>query len=172
VANFKFLQTKESERVKIYIVIGLALVLVTLGYFRFAHKKPKRSPNAAPSSATTPVTQFKFSQPEKANLKNTQRRESVVRESTRAVIRDIFAPLKSLPRASRLSTKGASSNRGSSLQLKGVIVGGKNPIAIINDKLVRTGERIGDYTVVRVEKKEVFLRSSYKNIRLKLQENE
>ena len=29
--NFTFLQTKESERVKIYLVIGLALVLVTFG---------------------------------------------------------------------------------------------------------------------------------------------
>ena len=150
----------------------MSLVLVTLAYFRFVHKKPERSRSVAPSTATAPATQFELLQPEKENLKNTQGRESVVRESTGAVIRDIFAPLKSLPRANRLAKKGASSNRGGSLQLKGVIIGGKNPIAIINDKLVRTGERIGDYTLVRVEKKEVFLRSANRNIRLTLENNE
>ncbi|MBT8405842.1 MAG: hypothetical protein KJP05_00165, partial [Deltaproteobacteria bacterium] len=113
-ANFTFLQTKESERIKIYIVIGLSLVLVTLAYFRFVHKKPERSRSVAPSTATAPATQFELLQPEKENLKNTQGRESVVRESTGAVIRDIFAPLKSLPRANRLAKKGASSNRGGS----------------------------------------------------------
>jgi hypothetical protein len=172
VANFTFLPTKDNERIKIYIVIGLSLVLVALAYFRFVHKKPKRSRNVDTATATEPATQFELLQPEKAKLKNTQQRESIVREPKDAVIRDIFAPLKSLPRASRLAKKGASSNRGGSLQLKGVIIGGKNPIAIINDKLVRNGERIGDYTVVRVEKKQVFLRSANRNIRLTLENNE
>ena len=171
-ANFTFLQTKENEQIKIYIVIGLSLVLVTLAYFRFVHKKPKRSHSVAPSTATAPGTQFELLQSEKENLQNTQPRESFARESTVTGIRDIFTPLKSLPRASRLAKKGASSNRGGSLQLKGVIIGGKNPIAIINDKLVRNGERIGDYTVVRVEKKQVFLRSATRNIRLTLENNE
>ena len=30
---------KKIESIKIYIVIGLALVLVIVGYFRFVHKK-------------------------------------------------------------------------------------------------------------------------------------
>ena len=172
VANFTFLQTKDSERIKIYIVIGLSVVLVTMAYFRFFHKKPKPSRSVAPATVTAPETQFELLQPEEVSLKNTQPRDSVVRESKRAVIRDIFAPLKSLPRASRLAKKGASSNRGGSLRLKGVIIGGKHPIAIINDKLVRKGERIGDYTVVRVEKKQVYLRSANRNIRLTLENNE
>ena len=171
-ANFNFLQTKDSERIKLYIVIGLALVLVTLAYFRFVHKKPKSSPSATPATTTAPATHLEFLQPGNVNLKDTRRREPFEGESKSTVIRDIFAPVKTLPRESRLAKAGTSSNLSGSLQLKGVIIGGKNPIAIINNKLVRKGERIGDYTVVRVEKKEVFLRSANSNIRLTLENNE
>jgi hypothetical protein len=50
----------------------------------------------------------------------------------------------------------------------GVIVGGGDPIAIINGQFVRTGERIGKYKVVRIGEKEVFLRSGNKMAELKL----
>lgn len=168
--SIEFLQTKEGQRIKIYLVVGLALVLVSLAYFRFFHKKPK--PGKATAVATAPAAQFEVPQPEIVNRKNTIRREAVVREAGRVVIRDIFAPLRSLPRASRLPAKRESSDRVSSLQLRGVIIGGNNSIAIINDKLVRKGERVGDYKVVRIRKKEVLLKSANESLRLKLENNE
>ena len=45
------------------------------------------------------------------------------------------------------------------LELKGTILGGKNPMAIINDKFVRTGEKIGGYKVVRITPNTVYLRA-------------
>ena len=168
--SIEFLQTEEGQRIKIYLVIGLALVLVSLAYFRFFHKKPK--PSGATAAATAPAVQFEIPQPEIVNRKDTARREAVVREAGRVVVRDIFAPLRALPRASRLPSERKSSERVSSLQLRGVIFGGKSAIAIINDKLVRKGERVGNYKVVRIREKEVLLRSANESIRLKLENNE
>ena len=59
-----------------------------------------------------------------------------------------------------------------SLKLKGVIVGDKHSIAIINDKFVRTGERINGYRVVRIGEKEVLLRSGNKTVKLRLASND
>ena len=59
-----------------------------------------------------------------------------------------------------------------SLKLKGVIVGGKHSIAIINDKFVRTGERINGYRVLQIAEKEVLLKSGNKTIKLRLANND
>jgi type II secretory pathway component PulC len=59
-----------------------------------------------------------------------------------------------------------------SLKLKGVIVGDKHSIAIINDKFVRTGERINGYRVVRIAEKEVLLKSGNKTVKLRLANND
>jgi hypothetical protein len=58
------------------------------------------------------------------------------------------------------------------LKLRGVIVGGNNSIAIINDKFVRIGEQIDGYKVVRIAAKEVLLKSGNKTIRLRLASND
>ena len=46
-----------------------------------------------------------------------------------------------------------------SLELKGTIIGGKEPMAVINDKFVRMGEKIGEYQIVKIYPNEVVLRS-------------
>ena len=61
----------------------------------------------------------------------------------RAFIRDIFAPLISVPGAVLHPIAQGSSKQLSSFKLRGVIVGGGGAIAMINDQLVRTGEWIG-----------------------------
>jgi hypothetical protein len=45
------------------------------------------------------------------------------------------------------------------LELKGTIIGGKAPMAVINDKFVRMGEKIGEYKIVKIDPNEVVLRS-------------
>jgi type II secretory pathway component PulC len=59
-----------------------------------------------------------------------------------------------------------------SLKLKGVIVGANHSLAIINDKFVRTGERINGYRVIRIGEKEVLLRSGNKTVKLRLASND
>ncbi len=54
------------------------------------------------------------------------------------------------------------------MTLKGTIVGGKRPIAIINDRFVRMGDRIGDYQVVEIDKDIVKLSSGNNEIVLEV----
>jgi type II secretory pathway component PulC len=105
--------------------------------------------------------------------RKTEVERASIRELRRLFVRDIFAPVKSLPKAKRPTKRGQPAQRQvKSLKLKGVIVGGKHSIAIINDKFVRTGDRINGYRVVRIAEKEVLLKSGNKTVRLRLASND
>ena len=166
-------QSKSTGRIKIYLVVGLALVLAALVY-RYLHARTARNRSISPPPATATVSET----PELTDLyperqQKTQVERSSIRELRRLFVRDIFAPGKSLPRAKRPTKKGQPAQRQvKSLKLKGVIVGGKHSIAIINDKFVRTGERIDGYRVVRIAEKEVLLKSGNKTIKLRLASND
>ena len=55
-----------------------------------------------------------------------------------------------------------------SLTLKGTITGGENSIAVINDKFVYIGDRIGDYEVITIGNDEVVLTSETHSMVLKV----
>jgi len=162
-------QRKPTDRIKIYLMVGLGLVLAALAY-RYVKTKAARTGNLAPTPATATFADIPdLSLLNRESLQTTRLTKANVRESRRDSVRDVFAPLRSLPRGKsgpkkRRSTQG----RTTSLKLKGVIVGGNNSIAIINDKFVRIGERIDGYKVVRIEEKQVFLRSGNKTLKLEL----
>ncbi len=165
------LQGETGNRIKIYLVVGLALVLAALLY-RHTQKKPVRSKSLPPATVVSAVPELPSLDVE--GLPNAQLAKSVDKKSRRVFVRDIFAPLVSLPKAKRQpkKPKPQPSQRVTSLKLRGVIVGGRNPTAIINDKFVRLGERIDGYTVLRIEKKEVVLKSGNRTINLKLASDE
>jgi hypothetical protein len=82
-----------------------------------------------------------------------------VADSASTHIRDIFAPVQ-LPTDSEALIRAEQTPGPSGvLKLKGTIISGKIPMAIINDKFVRMGERIGEYQIVRINPNEVLLRS-------------
>ncbi len=60
----------------------------------------------------------------------------------------------------------------SSMELKGTIVGGGKPLAIINDQFVGTGDWIGEYQVIRIGKKTVLLDSGHHQIALEMVKDE
>jgi len=88
-----------------------------------------------------------------------------------SVVKDIFAePVRPEP-----PQPASEENQGEEelkppppMTLKGTIVGGKRPIAIINDRFVRMGDRIGDYQVVEIDKDRVTLRSGIYEIVLEV----
>ena len=166
-------QSKSAGRIKIYLIVGLALVLAALVY-RYLHARAARNRSISPPPATATVSEM----PQLPDLyperqKKTQGKQSDIRELRRLFVRDIFAPAKSLPKARRPTMKGQPAQRQvKSLKLKGVIVGGKHSIAIINDKFVRTGERINGYRVVRIAEKEVLLKLGNRTIKLRLASND
>lgn len=166
-----FRQSKSTGRIKIYLIVGLALVLAALIY-RYLHARTARNRSISPSTATvSEMPELPDLYPERQQ--KTQVERSNIRELRRLFVRDIFAPVKSLPKAQRPTKKGQPAQRQvKSLKLKGVIVGAKHSIAIINDKFVRTGERINGYRVVRIAEKEVLLKSGNKTVRLRLASND
>lgn len=165
-----FMQKNPGERVRIYLVVGLALILVALAYFRFFHKKPGRKQGPVPAVASTAYSDAP--EIDIGQIQTTGRVKSTIQEPRRAFIRDIFAPLISVPGAVLHPIEQRSSKQLSSFKLRGVIVGGGGAIAMINDQLLRTGEWIGEYQVVRIEKKAVLLASDNERIELKLVQNE
>jgi len=48
-------------------------------------------------------------------------------------------------------------------------VGGERALAIIDDQFVRVGDRIGDYSVVTIRKKDVLLMSESSKLHLEIQ---
>lgn len=179
------MQGKKGEQIKVYIIIGLALVAAIVGYFRFIHKKPTR--DADRTSSTVPIARSDVPQVEIKDTRNARWREPPVNEPLPVVLRDIFvplkspkkvksrptAPLKSPKKVQRRRTEQKPSKPLPSLKLSATIVGGERPIAIINDQFVRIGDWIGEYKVVRIGKKEVLLDSGKRKIELEMvKENE
>jgi hypothetical protein len=158
------------ESIKIYIVIGLALVLVIVGYFRLVRKKP------ANDTVESPYVTASVQSDVNSVLRNSPRsdswRTSPAAEPLRPIVRDIFAPLKSLKKAETGTTEQQPSRPGRSLKLRGTIVGGESPIAIINDRFVRAGDSIGEYKVVRIGKTEVLLDAGNREMALEMGKDE
>ena len=163
---------KKSEQIKRYIVIGLALVLVISLYFRFIHAKVKNSADPVPSAL--PLAPLNIPLIKWKNQQNAQSPESHDHNYLQDFVRDIFSPLKP-PVTTKNQTKKQEPPQekpAPTFKLKGTIVGGKNPIAIIDNQFVRTGDSIGEYRVARIGKKEVLLDSGDKKITLEILKNE
>jgi hypothetical protein len=162
---------KKNEKIKIYVVTVLTLVLAALGYFRFLHKESTVVANIKPGTelpAGPDVPQVKIRDP----APDVRPYPTPEKETGRAFIRDIFAPLKPLLKKARRPTEQKSSKPAPALKLKGTIVGGGDSIAIINDQFIRKGDQIGEFSVVKIGKKEVLLRSANDQVVLKLMDNE
>ena len=165
-----FIKGKSSDRIKIYLVVGLGLVLAALVY---RHLKAKPSPNASLSPADIPAMLAEVPELpllDTGSLPETQPAKPKVKEPRRSSVRDIFAPTRPWKKTVRKATRKprTRSQKHPPFKLKGVIMGGGNSVAIINGKLLRLGERIDGYQLVRIEEKEVFLRSGNRTVKLKL----
>ncbi len=167
------------EQIKIYVVIVLALVAAVVGYFRFIHKKT--TPDIVKTASITALSgdetsDGKIKIPERKRDKQV---ELHMEDPLRTDIRDIFTPLHLTKKVKR-KTKRPSPKKAPPpmpikvesppepkkpppptimLELNGTIVGGNNPVAIINNQFLRTGEWIGGYQVVKIDKYKVLLSS-------------
>lgn len=160
---------KKSNRIKIYITIGLALVLVVNGYFRLIHAKTKRSGRSStpqPSLASINIPKIL------TKLQQVKPSESDRFDVRQYAVRDIFAePVRPVPPAQPAPKEDQMEEIPEPpppMTLKGTIVGGKRPIAIINDRFLRMGDRIGDYQIVEIDKDKVKLSSGNNDIVLEV----
>lgn len=161
---------RKTERPKIYLAVGLAIVLIVVVGFRLVHKKKTHA--AAPARSEGGLARLDVPQIQLPDLQRAQWSEPAVNGSGGVIERDIFRPFKARPQKARKGKIRRRAKRPSkppaSLKLKGTIVGGERPIAVINDKFVHTGERIGRYKVVKIEKDGVLLHSGNKRFVLEV----
>ncbi len=172
---------KKSERIKLYLVIGLVVIFVISGYFRFMHKKIKSVSDQAVTAK--PLARVDVHQPEINRPGKNKGLASPEKGSLRTDIRDIFTP-QALPQwADNPSGRRGIRRTGQPLakkstkpplvlELSGMIVGGRKPVAIINDQFLRKGERIGDYRVIWISKNAVMLDSGKERIELEIGNHE
>ena len=157
---------KKPERVKICLIIALSIVLLVVVYFRFFHKKTTHA--AVPVQYKASIAPMAVPQVE---LPSSQKDEGPKREGraqARALPRDIFEPAKAPPQRETEPRPQEPARPTMALTLKGTITGGENPIAVINDKFVYTGDRIGDYEVLTIGNDEVVLTSETHSMVLKV----
>ena len=141
----------KSEKIKFWIVIVLALVMVIVAYFRFWHKKGSVAPDrfAAQPLRTQPAAT--------ATTIDRQPDDPVPDRppgvALPSVERDIFRPFKmpSAPagRPRKIGPAKSPPAPVPNFKLGGTIVSGKESIAIINDRFLRTGDTIEAFTFGR-----------------------
>ena len=158
---------KKVERIKIYFIIGLSIVLVVIVYIRFFHKKATHA--AVPSRDQASLARLAVPQVQLPNLQEGKRSEMARHESRRSIPRDIFEPIKAPPPKKETQRQPEKPLRPAvSLKLKGTITGGENAMAVINDKFVYPGDSIGEYQVVTIGEDEVILTSDTHQMVLKV----
>ena len=150
--------SKKSEKVKIYIIIGLLFVAAMVAYFSFIHKQ--KDPDSGIAKLPPQEVKFDVSQIQKTKPKKRLQETGLsVNASLSNNIRDIFTPVQLPTESDPLMPVEASPAPIGVLELKGIIIGGNKPMAVINDKFVRMGEKIGEYQIVKIDPNEVVLRS-------------
>jgi len=163
---------KKKEQIKLYVTLGLALVLIISGYFRIIRPKTKGTANATasrPAASAVQIPKVKIETPRKKG-KIKKKQGSVYSMSSR--VRDIFSePVVPEPVKERNEEKEEKKPSLPPSTLKGTIVGGENPVAIINGKFLRMGDWIGDYQVVRIDKDAVLLSAENHEIVLEVLKN-
>ena len=160
------------DQIKKYIVIGLSLVMAIVGYFRLIHGKtqPEEMINPSLSDATTHGFEMQIVEPVTWQQEDWHAR--LAAEPMRPLRRDIFLPAKPLKSMKRKPVANIQRKPAPKLKLRGTVVGGDEPIAIIDDQFIRTNESIAGYKVIWIGPKMVVLRSGEKKLILELMQND
>lgn len=160
------------DQIKKYIVIGLSLVMAIVGYFRLIHDKtqPEEIINPSHSESTTPGIEMQIVEPMKWQQEDWHAR--LAAEPKRPLKRDIFLPAKPLKNLKVKPVAKMPQKPAPELKLRGTVVGGDEPIAIIDDQFIRTNESIAGYKVIWIGPKMVVLGSGEKKLILELMQND
>lgn len=158
-----------TERIKIYVVIGLSLVFGVVGYFRFFYKKAEADVTSVEQIDATSKMDLSSVQPIIQNRRSLT--NALATESFQPIARDIFAPLTLPERADVSKMRSMNKERQNplpALKLKGTIVGGEGPIAIVNDRFLRTGDEIDGFKVVWIGTNAIVMESGDRKLALEM----
>jgi len=169
----------QNEKVKLYMVLGLAVVAMVVAYFQFFNPKDEEAmvinepavvsikPAVASSKPVAKSMSYKIEPQEEIQQQISGHPGEQKRLFLLTDMRDVFeAP----PIPPELKRKAMAEGRDKTvstkvipedipLTLSGTIVGGSKPMAIINETFVKLGEKIDIFKVVRIEVNKVVLKS-------------
>ncbi len=172
------------ERIKIIAVIVLAVIFVIVGYFRFFHGKVAPTtaappPPVAPAASTIPA-------PPVAPAANavpavdSKNLPAALPAPQKALapplrLRNIFAPAQRPPAGNSPATGASTATEVMAppkplppLKLTGTIIGDKEPLAIINGRFLRTGDRVEGLQVLSISRTQVSLAGEGRTVRLEV----
>jgi hypothetical protein len=155
-----------SEKIKLYIVIMLSIVLVISFYFRFIHAKVdenRKTGSIASSVQSIDLPRVTRETTEKDPVNTPDRRTL----SERA-IRDIFLPLHSMEKDPVAVRENNTTKRVPAFKLRGTITGEDGAIAIIDGNFFRQGDYVEEYRVVYIGEKHVWLEANGVKVKLEL----
>ena len=160
---------KNTERIKIYVVIGLSLAFGMVGYFRFIYQKAEADVKSSEPVEVPPKIDLSSVQPIIQGRKQLNKELST--ESFQPIARNIFAPLTNPKRANAYKMQSMNPEKQQlipALRLKGTIVGGEGPIAIVNDTFLRTGDEIAGFKVVWIGTKTIMMEAGEQKLALEM----
>ncbi len=146
--------TASREQLKIYIVIGLSVVFIALGYFRFFPGK-NAAPGVKAGVAVTPA-RIEVPAPVLPGMTPAPRAPESVPDPPRTALRNIFAPGQELSREPS-AFRPEPPKPLPSLTLTGTITGGRSTLAFINGRTLRLGEKIEGFRVISITRNQVSL---------------
>jgi hypothetical protein len=160
----------KKDRVRMYLLLGMSIVLIVVVYFRFIQKKNGEEGTLEPSAAA--AAHLEIPEVEFDSLPTGRWGGLPVPQVPRDPFRDLFLP-------GRGSVIGEGDGSGTpesvsvaSLKLRGVVMGGGKPVALINDEFLRLGDTISEYQVIRIDEKEVLLDSGIEIFRLRIEKRD
>ncbi len=164
----KFMNRKNIEMMA---VIGLSLVLALVLKNRFmGHNTVTRSSSPTASSGLLldskphPIEQGNVQPPGRPEKLAADELSSSSHPSPASLRRDLFSPVNAAYDPLNLLKKGGART----LALKAIFLDSQNPLAIINDKVVRMGESIDGAKVLEIRENEVVLSNGKQVSTLKL----
>jgi hypothetical protein len=146
-----------KETIKRYAVLALGVVFLAVGYYRLFYEKKAALPAAA---AAQPEIQLVVPEVKASSPSPDGRVRPPAAERRASIVRDIFSPAVSAAAPEKATTEKEPGSAPATFTLKGTIVAGNRPIAIINGRFVRTGDWIDGYQVVKIGKRNVWLESA------------
>jgi hypothetical protein len=159
--------TPSKDVLKTYAVVGLGLVFVAIGYFRFFHKK---APGAGGTSTVGAVHSAIL--PGTLRVPDIRSRRQGLGETNgagpRVVMRDIFTPPVPIKPKEPVVVEVDPAEQAPKWVLAGVIRSGNRLIANINNRLLGVGETIAGFQVAEITPRHVTLRSATQTIVLQL----
>ena len=160
------------DQIKKYIVIGLSLVMAVVGYFRLIHGKTQPEEIVIPSLSDLTTSEVEMQIVEPVTWQQEDWHSRLVAEPMRPLQRDIFLPAKPLKSVKVKPVAKIPQKPAPKLKLRGTVVGGDEPIAIIDNQFIRTNESIVGYKVIWIGPKMVVLHSGEKKLILELMQND